>query len=720
MKKHEHINNEENCKHDHNHEHECSCGHHHDSECSCHHEEHKHGEECCCHGEEHHHDHDECCHHEEHEHIIGCNCGQHHGHSHEDAHSVGLNNILKLRLSNSIFAIVLLISGLIYQFIYPEQQQMSQVILAIAAIFVAIPVFWSGLVGLFCHESKFMTEQLVSLAILAAMMQKDFVVATIIPVILVFGHFLEEKSIMGIEEAIASLQKLNSHDATVLKDGQEVHVELSELKLDDTVVCYPGETIAADGMVTEGDSSINQAPITGESLPVDAFPGSKVFAGTINLSGKLLIKVTALSSDSVFNKIVTLLKDAEKSKAPIVKIIEKYLDLYFPLVIMVAAITLFVTGDINRAVAILVLSCPCALILASPTAMIAALVHASKFGIMIKNTAFLEILSDIDTMVFDKTGTVTLGKLELEKIVPQAGIQEEDLLKQAALCASGSHHPVSEAIIAYMHKNGIEIPVHTGQQEIHGKGVVTEKDGIKYYLGKQVWICEDTGLSSVPAASESDSAISVWIASNKQIIGQIFFSDKPRPEMKNAISDIRELGVKHFVLLTGDKKQIGEAIGQQLGFDEVIAECVPQDKLDYINTKKAEGRRVMFVGDGINDALALKASDCGVAIAHGGSDIAIQNADIALNGGNMANLPTMFTLSSLTRRIINQNILIGSGFSIFMMLLAAAGLISPIFGAVAHNLGPVFVVLNSARLLKSATANNATEITTEKPANQAA
>lgn len=694
MEKHEHINNEENCKHDH--KHECGCEHHnhehnhdHEHECSCHHE---HSDGCGCN-------------HEVHEHIIGCNCGHQHGHSHADAHSVGLNNILKLRLSNSIFAIVLLISGLIYQFIYPEQQQMSQVILAIAAIFVAIPVFWSGLEGLFSKESKFMTEQLVSLAILAAMMQKDFVVATIIPVILVFGHFLEEKSIMGIEEAIASLQKLNSHDATVLKDGKEVHVELSELKIDDIVVCYPGETIATDGMITEGDSSINQAPITGESLPVDAFPGSKVFAGTINLSGKLLIKVTALSSDSVFNKIVTLLKDAEKSKAPIVKIIEKYLDLYFPLVIMVAAITLFVTGDINRAVAILVLSCPCALILASPTAMIAALVHASKFGIMIKNTAFLEILADIDTMVFDKTGTVTLGKLELEKIVPQADIEDDELLKQAALCASGSHHPVSEAIIAYMHKNGIEIPVHTGQQEIHGKGVTTEKDGLKYYLGKQAWICEDAGLSSVPAASESDSTISVWVANNKQIIGQIFFSDKPRPEMKDAISTVRELGVKHFVLLTGDKKQIGEAIGQQLGFDEVIAECVPQDKLDYINAKKAEGRRVMFVGDGINDALALKASDCGVAIAHGGSDIAIQNADIALNGSNIANLPTMFTLSSLTRRIINQNILIGSGFSIFMMLLAAAGFISPIFGAVAHNLGPVFVVLNSARLLKSATAD---------------
>ena len=674
-KEHEH-----NHEHNHNHESEnapgitCSCGHHH-----------------------HHHEDDDG------ESILNCSCGHHHhshAHNHDDnVHSVGLNSILKVKLNNSIFAIVLLIAGLIYKVIYPEQEQMSQVILAIASIIVAIPVFWSGLIGLFSKESKFMTEQLVSLAILAAMMQKDFIVATVIPIILVFGHFLEEKSIMGIEEAIASLKKLNSKDAIILKDGKESHVELSTLKLDDIVVCYPGEIIAADGTIIEGDSSINQAPITGESLPIDAYPGTKVFAGTINLSGKLLIKVTAISANSVFNKIVTMLKEAEKSKAPIVKIIEKYLDLYFPFVIMIAAITLFVTSDINRAVAILVLSCPCALVLASPTAMIAALVNASKYGIMIKNTAFLEILADIDTMVFDKTGTVTFGKLEIEKINPQPGIEINDLLEKASICASGSHHPVSTAIIDYMHNHDINISVHTGQQEIHGMGVKTESNGIKYYLGRLSWICEDSGQKEVESLNSGNS-ISVWVATEKQILGQLFFSDKPRPEMREALDNVRKLGVKHFVLLTGDKKQIGDEIGSKLGFDEVISECIPQDKLDYINKKKDEKHKVMFVGDGINDALALKASDCGVAIAHGGSDIAIQNADIALNGHHMSNLPQMFILSNKTRSIINQNILIGTSFSIFMMLLASAGFVTPIYGAILHNLGSVFVVLNSARLLK--------------------
>ncbi len=663
-----------------------------------HQQEHQHDAGCSCNHNHHHNNEDD-------DHPISCSCGHNHGHNHEDAHSVGLNSILKLRLTNSIFAIVLLISGGIYKLVYPEQEQMAQVILAIASVVVAIPVFWSGLTGLFSQQSKFMTEQLVSLAILAAMMQKDFVVATIIPIILVFGHFLEEKSIMGIEEAIASLKKLNSHDATVLRDGKEIHVELNELKIDDTVVCYPGETIAADGIVSEGDSSINMAPITGESLPVDAYSGSKVFAGTINLSGKLHIKVTALSENSIFNKIITMLKDAEKSKAPIVKIIEKYLDLYFPFVIMIASITLFVTSDINRAVAILVLSCPCALVLASPTAMIAALVNASKYGIMIKNTAFLEILSDIDTMVFDKTGTVTFGKLEIEEIETQAYVDEEKLLRTASVCASGSHHPVSTAIIEYMHKHNIPISVHSGQQEIHGMGVKTEIEGTKYYLGRQSWICSENNNLIPIEGKKSESSISVWVATDKQILGQIFFSDKPRPEMKEAISQVRNLGVEYLVLLTGDKKEIGDQVGQELGFDEVISECIPQDKLDYINGVKLLNHKVMFVGDGINDALALKASDCGVAIAHGGSDIALQNSDIALNSNNVSNLPQMFILSKQTRSIINQNILIGTSFSIFMMILASAGFISPIYGAILHNFGSVFVVLNSARLLKSSNNN---------------
>lgn len=616
-------------------------------------------------------------------------------------HSVGLNRILKVKLANSIFAAVFLITGVIYELMFPEQRQTAQLIIAIGATAVALPIFINGIRGLFTREARFMTEQLVSLAILAAMIEGDFIVATIIPIIMVFGHLLEEKSIMGIEEAIASLKNLHSRHARVIRNGSEVLIDPAELRVDDLVVCYPGETVAADGVIAEGDSMINQAPITGESVPVEAFTGIGVFAGTINLSGKITIKVTRLASDTLFNKIVHLLEEAEQSKAPIVKIIEQYLDLYFPFVIMVAAITLFLTGDISRAVTILIISCPCALILASPTAMIAALVTASRYGIMIKNTAFLELLAEVDTIIFDKTGTVTLGRLEVEKICPQPGVETDELLKCAALCASGSIHPVSSAVIAHVHAIGLKISVPSGQKELHGRGVMAEHGGCRFYLGKLSWLKEETGLV-LPENDSGNAGISVWVAGQNKLLGEILFSDKPRPEMRQSINMVRSLGVRQIVLLTGDKKQIGNSIGEFLGADEVVSECLPQDKLNYVNRRKAEGCRVMFVGDGINDALALKASDVGVAIARGGSDIAIQNSDITLNSDSLLNLPQMFTLSEKTRAIINQNILIGTGFSLLMMVLASIGMLSPVTGAIAHNLGPVFVVLNSARMLKEA------------------
>lgn len=614
-------------------------------------------------------------------------------------HSVGLNGIIKLKLANSIFAAVFLITGIVLEMLLPEQKQTARLIVAIAAMAVSLPVFINGFKGLFTREPCFMTEQLVSLAILAAMSEGEFAVATIIPIIMVFGHLLEEKSIMGIEEAIESMRRLHSRQARLLAAGRETLVEPGGLKPDDLIVCYPGETIAADGVISEGETMINQAPITGESVPVEAFAGVGVFAGTINLSGKICIKVTKAASDTLFNKILHLLKEAEASKATIVKIIEKYLGLYFPFVIMVAALTLFLTSDISRAVAILVISCPCALILASPSAMIAALVSAARHGIMIKNTAFLELLAEIDTVIFDKTGTVTLGKLEVEKVVTLPGSDNQEMLRYAAMCASGSIHPVSAALIAYAHTNGIRFPIPAVQKELHGRGVSAEIGGKRFYLGKPGWIAEEAGITA-PADMAGENGISVWVASETAFLGEVIFSDRPRPEMRQAIDQLRSLGVKNVILLTGDRSQIGNAIGKALGVDATVCECLPQDKLNYVNNRKACGERVMFVGDGINDALALKASDVGIAMARGGTDIAIQNSDITLNTDNLLNLARMFDLSEKTRGIINQNILIGTGFSLLMMVLASIGLISPVIGAVAHNLGPVFVVLNSARMLK--------------------
>lgn len=596
-------------------------------------------------------------------------------------------------------ALVFLATGSVYKVVFPDQSQMGDIILATGAMFVAVPVFVNGFSGLFSKDNKFMTEQLVSLAILASMVEGDFVVAIIIPVILVFGHLLEEKSIMGIEEAISSLKKLHSRHARVIRDKEEILIEPEDVKVDEVVVCYPGETIPADGVIFEGESLINQAPITGESVPIEAYSGVAVFAGTVNLSGKIKIKVSCNSTDTLFNKIVNLLSEAEKSKAPIIKIIEKYLTLYFPFVIMVAAITLFATSDISRAITILVISCPCALILASPTAMISSLVACSRRGIMIKNSAFLESVAEVDTLILDKTGTVTYGKLELEQIKPMESVDSSELLNKAAICASGSIHPVSVAIRTYAREKQFSAEFPASQKEFHGKGVRATFNDKTILLGKLSWILENTKIKE-PDKNMVSGTTSVWVAEGDRLLGEIHFSDKPRDEIKDTISLCKEKGIKNVYLLTGDKKEIGERVGTFLGVDETIAECLPQTKLDFVNQKKAEDHKVMFVGDGINDSLALKASDVGVAIAKGGSDIAIQNADIALGNENLSNLPEMFRLSEDTRAIINQNIVIGTTFSFLMIGIASAGYISPIMGAISHNIGSLFVVLNSARMLK--------------------
>jgi Zn2+/Cd2+-exporting ATPase len=617
----------------------------------------------------------------------------------EKKHRVGLNKLLRIRLANSVFAGVLTVTGLSSRYFFPEQVQFSELILAIGALSVALPVFYEGAKGLFSRQPKFMTEQLVSLAILASMLQGDFITAAIIPIIMVAGHLLEEKGIIGVGEAIAAMKKLHNTKARLVDDGREIFVEAEDLKVGDLIACYPGETIAADGTVTDGETFVNQAPITGESVPVDVYGGVNVFAGTINISGKIFIKVTKLPSDTVFSKIAALLEEAENSKAPIIKVIEQYLDLYFPFVIMIAAITLFMSGDVERAVAVMVISCPCALVLASPTAMIAALVRASKYGIMIKNTAFLEVLSDVDTVIFDKTGTVTLGCLEVEKVEPENGIEEEKLAEIAGICACGSIHPVSAAIVSYLHEKKIKLQVSKYQKEYHGQGVEAFSESSKSYLGKLSWIRDKIGVDAETTLGETDK-ITSWVSDGRRILGRILFSDRPRPEMKETIFKIKEKGVNEIILLTGDKKEIADIVGEFLNVDKTVAECLPQDKLNFVNSKKLEGRKVMFVGDGINDALALKAGDVGVAVARGGSDIAVQNSDITLNSENLESIVKMFELSEITKSIITQNIFIGAGFSFILMALASMGIVSPVMGAVAHNLGPVFVVLNSARLLK--------------------
>ena len=609
---------------------------------------------------------------------------------------------------------LLLIGWLQWQYGSRDLQNVAELIVALAACIVAAPIFWEALVGVSTGNKESATYQLVALAILAAMMMgtlASFGTAALIAVIMNLGRFLEERSILGAQAAIEGLKKLHTGRATLLTADGERELDARRLRPGDNIIVRPGEMITADGQIVQGDSSLDQSSITGESVPADAGPDDTVFAGTVNLTGFLHVRVTNAGSQTALGRVVQLLQEAERSKTSAMKLIETYAGYYVPLILIVAAVVLFVTRDMQRAVTILVVACPSALVLAGPMAMVAALSTASRLGVLIKNTRFLESLGDVSTVVLDKTGTVTLGRLQVVQMQPCHGFGDEELLSISLLCARGSRHPVSRAVVQAAESAKIDAGGAAERiEEIHGKGVRANRDGVTVLLGRRQWLI-DEGLE-VPD-DPSHSGPIVWLgktgnpsgSDDAKVIGCLLLADVPRPEAQQAISDLRSLGVDRIVLLTGDRRNVAEEIGARLQADEVIAEVLPKQKLEIIE-RECETNTVMMVGDGVNDALALARGDVGVAIGAAGSDVALQSSDVALQSADVAlmsddlrRLPTTVQLARCTRRTIHQNVLVGAGLSVGFVYLASVGLFGPIVGGLLHFVGPLFVICNSARLL---------------------
>lgn len=614
-----------------------------------------------------------------------------------------------IQLGSAMLASGLLCVGLIEKYFGPpELENIAELIMAVAACVVALPIFWHALLGLLSQDPHAIIDQLVTLATLAALATGDFITATLIPVIMALGHFLEERSILGAQAAIEGLRTLHAHKATLLTPDGERQVDASQLKKGDLLLVRPGEVIAADGEISEGSSAVDQSSITGESVPDDLGPSDNVYAGTVNLTGLIRVRVTRTGSQTALGRVVELLRSAEQSKTPVLKLIERYAGYYVPIILTIAAVVLFVTRDMSRSVAVLIVGCPGALVLAGPTAMIAALAAASRLGILIKNTRFLESLADVDTVVLDKTGTVTLGRLELSSMQPMNGHQEDELLRQAVACAAGSRHPVSRAIVRAAELAGIDVQLDgSGDriEEVSGKGIIATGNGDVKLLGRRDWLIE-RGVE-LPENPPHSGPI-VWLGriehtdkgTAAQAVGCILLADRPRPEAKQAIHDLKTLGLERSVLLTGDRQEVAQQIGVSLEMDEIIAEVLPEQKLHTVHAEREAGRSVMVVGDGVNDALALASGDVGVALGAVASDVALQSADVALMTNDLGRLPLCVRLARLTRAAVHQNVLIGAGSSIAFMGVASMGIISPLAGALLHLVGEAFVIGNSARLLR--------------------
>ena len=624
-------------------------------------------------------------------------------------HTHGKQVRISMALLGTLAGGTLLINSGIARFIYGRTSFNTEFLAMVAAILLGAPIVLHAVRSLIKKEAHM--DELVALAIIAAFATQNYVTAGIVAFFMLLSELIESRTALGARASIEALIKLTPTKATLIdSDGSEKEVKVSSLKPGDSIRARPGDNIPADGEVVKGLSSVNEATITGESLPVDKVPGMQVFAGTNNLTGVLDIAVTKAGKDTTLGKVQLLIMQAEQTKIPILRIIDRYVRWYTPTILMIAGIVLFFTGDVNRAITILVISCPCALILATPTAMVAAISASARLGILIKNVADLEIAGKITALVFDKTGTVTTGRLYVTKLTPAENVEPAELLGVAASAEQMSKHPAARALLEVAKEANLSLSATDNFQETPGKGVTARISGPgSRVTGHEIMVGRDTFLKEShidvndvpdPGLHEEQGFSTLYVAKDGKCIGWIGLQDKTRPEASQAVKELRDLGVKRMTMLTGDRDEVANRVAAELGCTDVKAQCLPTDKLAIVEQIKKDGHTVAVVGDGINDAPALAAGDLGIAMGAAGSDVAINSASIALMSDDLKRLPFLVRLSRKTRAIITQNLSFGIMFIILGVAAASAAWLSAVYAAVLHFLGTLIVVFNSARLVR--------------------
>ncbi|MFM9486804.1 cation-translocating P-type ATPase [Pseudomonas monachiensis] len=602
------------------------------------------------------------------------------------------------QLTLAMLALGLLALGLIWRWLAPEQTGVSQLLLGFASLLVAVPVMRSAWYSLRYPSLHGITDQLIALAMLGAWATGDLLTAALLPIIMIFGHVLEERSVIGSQEAIHALGKLTrSHARKVQADGSVIEVDNGTLKAGDLIEVRTGDRVPADGRVLSGQASLDTASITGESVPMEAGVGMSVFGGAINLDGLLRIEVTRTGQESTLGKVIALMQNAERSKPPITRLLERYAGSYMVLVLLLAAVTWFITNNAQAMLAVLVAACPCALVLSAPATAIAGVAVAARHGILIRSSAFLEELADLTSLVVDKTGTLTFGTLRLQSI--DSPLEDRShVLTLAASLGSASSHPVSRALAGLVTQEHFLLlsDIHERQ----GLGVVAMTGQGKAALGRPELFAQ-LGISTT-AVPDHDGPIA-GLALNGEFLAWLLLADSVKPEAQFALGELRELGLGRQLLLTGDRHSVAQTLARDVGISDVEAQALPEDKLNRVLKEIDSGFRPMVVGDGINDSLALKAGVVGVAMGAGGADIALASADIVLIGSDLRRLGTCVRLSRQCRQTLQVNVVIGLGWTLAIVAFAAFGWLGAagaMIAALLHNLSTLLVLGNAGRLLR--------------------
>ncbi len=596
----------------------------------------------------------------------------------------------------------LVVNAFIAQWLYAANPLASEISAFLGALILAIPIFWTAIRDLW--KGYVYMNELVAIAVLAAMASGDYKTAGVISFFMLIALLIETRSAAGAHQAIEQLIRMTPKTARRLNAvGEEEEVSVDTLQVGDRLRVRPGDQVPTDGVIRKGGTTLNEATITGESLPRDKTVGHDVFAGTQNLTGAIEIEITRIGNDTTLGHVRELILAAEQSKLPIMRIIDRYARYYTPVALMLAALVWFFTDDWNRVIALLIIACPCAFILATPTAMVAALSAAARLGVLVKNVQDLEAAGHIDMIVLDKTGTLTTGELGVTQLAPRPGIQSSDLLRWAASAERHSNHPAALALQRLASETGVAVQEPTEFREEAGQGVSTVVDGHTVLSGRATWL-QTTGIDDKHLTHDyterARGVSAIFIAVDGVYQGWIGLADQVRPESAESLEALTKLGIGRLAMVTGDRQSVAESVAHTIHCPEFKAECLPHEKVAFVEAAHQEGYRVVFVGDGVNDAPALAAGDMGIAMGAAGSDVAIHSATVALMNNDLRRIPFLIELSRAARLVIHQNIAIGGLFIMGGLVLTGLGLLAPIAAAIIHNAGSMIVVFNSARLIR--------------------
>ena len=575
-------------------------------------------------------------------------------------------------------------------------------VLALASVTInGLPIIWGGIKGLV--QRKLNVDELVSLAIIACLVRGEFLEAAFVSFVMMMGALIEEAASNSARKSIQSLVDIAPQTATVLVNGIATAKSISEVKVGEILLVKPGERIPVDAVVRKGSSAVDEASITGEPIPREKTIDDKIYAGTLNQNGVVEIETTKVGENTTLGKVIRLVSEAEAHRPQVVKLVDRYARWFTPVILSCAGLAWLVTGDVDRAITVLIVGCPCALVLAAPTATVATIGRAARAGILIKKGQFIEESARADVVLFDKTGTLTQGSPRVDKIISATGVDDREILTLAASVEKNSTHPFARAVLKAAHYARVTLIKAEEVYTTIGLGVQAWVGGKQIqigsaYIGGESAMSLPVDLRRSLANIKERGATPLVVYQDRQPMGIISVSDQVRSSSAKTVRMLKDLGIRQVGVLSGDHEKSVRLIARSVGVKNAWSEMKPQEKLNIIKDFQASGNVVMFVGDGINDAPALASANIGIAMGAFGTDVALDTADIALMNDDISKIPFLISLGRRMNMIIKLNIAFGLIFNTAAVLASGGGFLTPIMGAVVHNIGSVIVVLCSASI----------------------